>query len=64
MLWRVRTFVMTSEYLAYQACTRVQYWARYNIQQSNHKSQCFQRSSLFDERLKECHWKVVLSENV
>jgi hypothetical protein len=46
---------MTSEYLMYQACARVQYWARYNIQQSNHKSEHFQRSSLFSEQLKECH---------
>jgi hypothetical protein len=62
MLWVARTFVMTSNYVLYQACARVWYWARYNSQQSSlSKISTSPKISLFDERLKECHCKVVLS---
>jgi hypothetical protein len=43
--------------MLYQACTCVQYWARYNCQQSSSKIKAFPKvyQSEFDELHKECH---------
>jgi hypothetical protein len=38
-LWVARTFVTTSNYMMYQACTRVWYWERYYSRQSLFKVQ-------------------------
>jgi hypothetical protein len=61
LFYKGKNYVTTSNYVLYRACTRVRYWARYNSQQLSSKISTSPKISLFDERLKECHCKVVLS---